>query len=75
MLQDVTHSREVHIGHHQEYACMLRITDPHLGAVDDVIVLVFFSSRLQRKGVTPRLGFREAEASDLWDRKQVQKEV
>lgn len=47
---------------------MLRVADPHLGPIDDVIIFVFFSTRLQRKGITPRLCFREAEASNLGDR-------
>lgn len=48
-----THSRRIHISHDEENPCMLCITDPHLGSVDYVIVLVFFSARLQRKGITP----------------------
>jgi len=61
----VTHSRGIHIGHHQENPGMLCITDPHLGSIDYVIVLVFFSAGLQSKCVAARLGFREAEASNL----------
>lgn len=50
---------------------MLCIADPHLGSIDDVIVFLFFSTCLQSEGVTPRLRFREAEASDLCDMTQV----
>lgn len=62
---NITHSRRIHIGHDEEHPCMLCVTDPHLGSVDYVIVLVLFSARPQRKCITPRLCFREAEAPAL----------
>lgn len=65
--QAVTHSGGVYIGHHQENTCVLCVADPHLGSIDDVIVFMLFSTCLQSKGVTPRLGFRQAEASNLCD--------
>ena len=45
---------------------MLCIADPHLGPVDDVVVLVFLRTRLQRKRVAARLRLREAEAAHLF---------
>lgn len=53
---------------------MLCITDPQLGSIDDVIVLVFISARLQRESITPRLCFGEAEASDLFSGKHYSKD-
>ena len=44
---------------------MLRIADPHLGPVDDVVVLVFLRPRLKRKRVASGLRLREAEAAHL----------
>lgn len=62
---NAAHSGRIHVSHDEENPRMLCVTDPHLGSVDYVIVLVFFSARPQRKCITARLCFREAEAPTL----------
>ncbi len=70
---DSTHTNRgrLCVCHHQKHSGMFCVTDPHLGAVDDVIILVFlcFSLESDRRCPPPRL--RQTEAADLKKRSRI----
>ncbi len=57
--------------HHQKHSGMFCVTDPHLGAVDDVIILVFLCFSLESERVAARLRLRQTEAADLKKRSRI----
>jgi len=69
------HLAEVHISHDYKDAGMLRVSDPHLLAIQDPMLAILFGTSLEGKGICPTTGLRQTVASYLKQNKQTNKQT
>ena len=59
------HSKLAYVGEDEENLGLVRVGDPHLGAVDDPVISILGGTRLESKGVGSGASFRETERAEL----------